>query len=333
MRNTLLLLSCTLLLACGVADDRVRIEGSFSKISRAELYVYSEDGAFDGVDTIRIEDGSFVYERPLAQPAVLTLMFPNLSEIPLVAEPGKVVRVDGDAGQLMATEISGTEENEALTRFRLQNRERPQAEVRMAAHQYIRDHAGTLGALALFRQYFVKAERPDAAVALSLLDAMRQAQPRSTALQRLDARVRPLLRNAPGQALADFSAVTLQGDTVSRRGYLGRPLLVVFFASWNNEGRGMLTAVRRLRRAYGGRLGLLLVSLDVEEAACRRYMESDSLQAVPAVFDSRAFAAPLAQRLGVHYVPGNLLVDAKGGIVARDLDEAALQSRVAALLK
>lgn len=67
MRNPSLLLSGLLLLSCGVPDDRVRVEGSFSKIKQAELYVYSVDGAFDGVDTIRIEDGAFAYERPLAQ--------------------------------------------------------------------------------------------------------------------------------------------------------------------------------------------------------------------------------------------------------------------------
>lgn len=57
---TLLLSVVALLLlaACGPAKDRVRIEGTLSGVNDAEFYVYSEDGAFDGIDTIRISDAS-----------------------------------------------------------------------------------------------------------------------------------------------------------------------------------------------------------------------------------------------------------------------------------
>ena len=41
-----------------------------------------------------------------------------------------------------------------------------------------------------------------------------------------------------------------------------------------------------------------------------------------------AFQSPIAQRLGVRYVPGNILVNAKGRIVGRDLELPALESEL-----
>lgn len=332
MRHFFLLLSSLLLLSCGVSDDRVRIEGNFSHIKQAEFYIYCEDGLTEGLDTLRIEDGKFSYERPLPKKAILTLLFPNFSELYMVAEPGTVIKIEGDAGQLAETDISGTEENEALTKFRLQNLKKSDSETRMAANQFIRDHAGTQAAVALFRLYFAKAENPDPSVALSLLDALKKAQPEDLALKSMDMRLRPVLQNTSGKALPDFRTPTLESGTVAKADFSGRPLLIVFFAAWNNEGRAMMDEVRKLRRAYGTRLGLMLVSLDVEKSRCRKYVEADSLLSVPVAFDGKAFASPLVRQLGVRYLPGNLLVNPEGHIIARDLPTDELHSRVANLM-
>lgn len=329
----LVLLAGTLLpAACGVPEDHIRIEGKFSQIGRAEFCVYCDDGTFAGIDTIVVEKGKFSYERPLARTTVLTLLFPNFYKLDIVAEPGTTVKVQGDASHLAATDISGTEENELLTRFRQQNLNKPERQARMAASQFIRDHSASTAAVALFRQYFLETKDYDPTAA-SLLDALRKAQPRNMSLLALEPQLRPMLKNAPGQLLSDFSTPLLDGGTARRSDYKGRPLLVVFFADWNSEGRGLMSEVRNLRRAFGQRLGLLLVSLDAEESRCRRFLETDSLETAPVVFDGEAFSTPLARLFGVRYVPGTLLVDASGRIVDRDIPQAALRDRVAALLK
>ena len=106
------------LTACGPGKDRVRIKGKLANITTAEFYVFSEDGSFDGVDTIRIEDGQFTYERKLTEPAILTLLYPNFTQTYLVAEPGKTIKMKGDAAKIGDAEITGTDENKMLTEFR-----------------------------------------------------------------------------------------------------------------------------------------------------------------------------------------------------------------------
>lgn len=321
-----------LLAGCGVSDDRCRIEGRLDGIRQAEFYVYGEEDAFDGVDTIRIEDGKFSYERPLSQPAVLTLLYPNFSSTSIIAEPGKVIKMRGDAAKLSEADISGSKENERLTEFRLACVGKPENDSRLAAAQFVRDHPASLAALAVFRKYFATVRTPEPAVVLPLLDVMKKAQPSNTALLSMEARLRPLLETGAGRPCPDFSAVSLTGKKLSRSDFSGRPLLILFWASWNTDCTTQLQTVRRLQRAYPDRLRLMVVSLDASPEVCRRGVEEDSLRNFM-VCEGGAFASPLARRLGVRRVPGNLLVGANGKIVDRDVPVKELEERVGRLLK
>ena len=49
----LLALSALLLAACSQPKDKFIFEGKIAGIQQAEFYVYSDDGALSGVDTIR----------------------------------------------------------------------------------------------------------------------------------------------------------------------------------------------------------------------------------------------------------------------------------------
>lgn len=178
---TLLLSVVALLLlaACGPAKDRVRIEGILSGVNDAEFYVYSEDGAFDGIDTIRISDGKFTYERKLSAPAVLTLLYPNFTQTYIVAEPGHTVKMKGDASKIGESQITGTEQNELLSDFRTKHSNDPANMQKLAAAQFVRENANTLAAVAVFRKYFANQQNPDAAMALKLLDVLKRHSPRS----------------------------------------------------------------------------------------------------------------------------------------------------------
>ena len=48
------------------------------------------------------------------------IVFPNFSEQPVFAEPGKSVTIKGDASHLKEIEIEGTDENKLMNGFRQQ---------------------------------------------------------------------------------------------------------------------------------------------------------------------------------------------------------------------
>ena len=58
--------------------------------------------------------------------------------------------------------------------------------------------------------------------------------------------------------------------------------------------------------------------MDVDREVLRNRLKTDSVD-YPIVCDRKAFESPLVQKLGLHYVPSCMLVDAEGTIVQRDV--------------
>lgn len=327
-----LALLVTLLAACSQPKDQFRFSGHIDGVNQAEIYVYSDDGSIAGVDTIHIAGGDFDYRRTLTRPAVLIILYPNFSQTYVVAEPGAHVKMKGNAARLSEADISGTKENEALTDFRRQIVGKPDGDARLAATQFIRTNKTTLAAYAVFKRYFATAAQPDVAATLSLLADLTAAQPHNAALAGMAGRLREQLALAPGQRLPAFNLRDVDNRPVSAATFAGRPLVVAFAATWSADVEALTGALANIRRAYGSRVGLLVVSLDADAATCRDRLRRDSL-AVPAVCDGRAFAGPVARTFAVDRVPGNLVVDAGGRIVARNVDAGLLQQRVAELVR
>lgn len=329
---SLLLLMLVTLTACGPDKHHVRITGAFKNLDNAEFYVFDNGDKFAGIDTIHIENGKFKSEKKIEGTAILTLLYPNFSRTLVVAEPGAAIHIAADANKLSDVDVSGTDSNERLSKFRHANLDKPATNVRMAAEQYIRDNATTPDGLVLFLEYFATAQQPEAPAALSLLNLLQQKQPDKSLITSLDAYLRPILSNSVRMPLHDFSATALNGTVVSRATLKGKPALIVFWATWSGESSDMLNRVKRLQRAYGGRMQIVTISLDTSIRDCRNRLKADTLS-VPTLCDGRAFRSPLVTQLGVRYVPGNILVDATGRIVARDVAAGDLEQRVSQLLK
>lgn len=320
------------LLSCGPGSDRVRVKGKFRNLDNAEFYVYSETGAFSGIDTIKIEGGKFSFERPCKEAEVLTFLYPNSSRTYIILEPGKTITVRSNAEHLEGTDVSGTEANERFTRFRLKNLDNPPANIHLAAAQYIRDNASHIDGLAAFIQYFSQQEQPNGGEALSLLDALKAGMPQNQAMLQLDQHLRPLLTNAVGQKVAPFAATTTEGNRVNiPQDFAGKPLLITFLASWQSESHVAAQTLNRLRRAFGSQMGYLTISLDIDTHRWAEFAQSDSVNA-PVICDGLSFESPVVNTLGVRYVPGNLLVDRTGHIVGRDLERKELEHHIANLL-
>ena len=88
----ILILFITLVLtSCGVSSGHFKFEGKFLNMNQGEFYVYSPDGGFEGVDTIKVEGGRFTFETECKEDFTIMLVFPNFSEQPIFAKSGKSV--------------------------------------------------------------------------------------------------------------------------------------------------------------------------------------------------------------------------------------------------
>lgn len=165
------------------------MDGRFLHFNQGELYVYSYDGSIAGVDTIKVEAGRFAYEIPCEMPTTLMLVFPNFSEQPVFAEPGKSVSVKADASHLRELKVEGSKENKLMNEFREMIVSVSPPEEKRLAEMFIKDHPESNVSVFLLRKYFVMSLTPDYDKAMELMALLEEKQPKNGTLIRLQAQV------------------------------------------------------------------------------------------------------------------------------------------------
>lgn len=330
-----LLLLLLLLSSCGPDGQHARVKGNIDGINQADVMAYVEDtvpGTIATPDTIHVKRGSFTYDRPISEPTILTLLYPNFSTTTLVVKPGKSVRVKGDANRLGEIEVDGNEDNNLLTEFRKQSFGHSATELQREAATFIRTHAATMAALVLFRDHFVHAECIEQNPTASLLAELKKAQPESALVKQYDKFLAPLLATAPGQKLPSFSSTSIDGKNVASDSYSGKNLLIVFCAQYDPSFYQVRRNARELDESLNeGQLTMLFVSLDVDKQKLENALTYDKLPGT-VIYDGKGLQSPLVTRLGMRYLAGSLLVGSDGKIKARDIPTDQWKNRIPALL-
>lgn len=329
------LLLCALFCSCGPDDRHGRVKGSIEGINEAVVMAYIDDsiaGISGSADSIKMKRGSFSYDREINQPTILTLLYPNFSTTSVVIEPGKTVKVKGDANRLDELEVDGNEDNNLLTEFRHRTFGQSESEVQREAATFIRTRAKTMAATVLYRDVFAAAEHIEANPAETLLSELLKAQPKSPSVQKLAKRMRPLLATAPGKKMPAFSATDVEGKTVSSSSYEGRNLLIVFCAQWDASFYMIKRNARELNENVpSGQLSFVFVSLDADKQAL---LSSNSFAPLPGriIFDGKALQSPLIEQMGMRHISGSILVGPDGKVKARDIPSDEWLNKIPALL-
>lgn len=329
-RFSLFIFGFSLLFGCTGHPKEVRFKGEFEHLEQGEFLIYSTDEALDRLDTLRIQDGLFSYTLPTIQPAMLRILYPNQSELVVFANPGADIVIKGDAQNLSEVEVSGDEENEVYTQFRLETNGKSAAETKRVARDYILEHPTFTMSRYLLTTFFLCDDAAPVDEVTELYDSLCRACPDDLALSKLSARVRSLGLLRVGNPLPDFS-LTLKPNhggngteekTIKRADYQGKLLLIAFWASWKGGSQSALYRARRLRRelkAKGKTIELISYSLDADERQFHRNEERDSVDFY-SYCDFQAFGSPLVQKWGIRELPYIILATPDGRIAAAGSD-------------
>lgn len=315
------------LTACGAGDGRFRIEGRFRNLNRGEFYVYSPDGGTTGRDTIHVADGRFAYEVPLSGRATFILIFPNFSQQVVFGESGKTVKVRGDASHMREMKISGTKDNEQMTDFRMNANGMSPPEVKEAAVAFVKANPRSPVSVYLVNHYLVSVADPDYVKAAELLYVMLKETPGNGRLALFLKQVESLKASSIGNRLPQFSATDIDGNEVTRSNLMGKVNVVSVWSSWNYDSQNMQRWLFELKRDYGDSLAVVSVCVDARVADCRRWVEADSID-WPNICDGKMWESPLLSTFGLFTVPGNVVADAGGTIVARNLNTSKMREQV-----
>lgn len=331
MKRLIYLTLTLVLVACGTRRGYFNLDGRLLNLNQGEFYVYSPDGVFDGVDTIKVEGGRFTFETQCKQSGTLVIVFPNFSEVPVFAEPGEDVTVKGDASHLKEIEIKGTKENELMTSFRQQLVKASPPEELAYAEKFVKNNPSTAASVYVLRKYFVVSPDADIDKASVLADVVYKAQPKNGEVARIVRYLKMMKRNSSGASIPSFSAQDINGKGVTDSYLRGKVAVVYTWADWSYESRNMRDRLLRLKEEYGNRLALLGISLDASRNTCRLSLRNDSTSSA-AICDQMMFESPLLETFGLGRVSDNIIYNAQGRIVERGLNINEIETKLKALL-
>ena len=320
------------LVSCGNNTGRFRIEGRLRGINQGELYIYSPDGGMQDLDTIKVADGRFVYVAYVEKPATFVLVFPNFSEQPVFANPGGSVEIEGNASRLREMEITGTKENDRMTEFRQTISEMTPPEIRQAVIHFVKDNPQALGSIYLVNKHFIQTADPDYDTASKLVSELLQKQQDNERLALLDGQLKTFSHVVKGKTLPAFTAKDLQGKVVSNSSLKGKVNVISVWSTWSFESHSIQRALKQLKKRYREQLNILSFCVDGGTKDCLRTIERDSIQ-WSTVCDGMMWETPALQKLGLSTVPGNIVTNEKGEIVATNLNIEELKKKIESILK
>ncbi len=116
----------------------------------------------------------------------------------------------------------------------------------------------------------------------------------------------------PGTLLPEWSLQTSDGRAVSSASLRGKPVLMLFWATWCPYCRTLMPGIQRIHEEYGPQ-GLMVLAMNIrEDADPVAHMRERGF-----TFTLLPNADPVANRFGVPGTPTTLFVDGEGRLVYR----------------
>lgn len=253
-------LVCT---SCGTDSRHFRIDGRLLHLNQGEFYVYSPDGTINGLDTIKVQAGRFSYEVACDRPMTLMIVFPNFTEQPVFAQPGKSVDLKGDASHLKEMTVKGTKDNELMNKFREMIRNAAPPEMKKCAQLFVQDHPESRVGAYLVDRYFIHDANPDTKTAVRLVDLMIEKQPENGYLKRQKRQLTASFVATKGADIPNVLGTTVDGRTIGRVQLTKAPVTVVCaLATWKYESMSQFRRLAAYAASQQGRVAVVGVSID-----------------------------------------------------------------------
>lgn len=135
-----------------------------------------------------------------------------------------------------------------------------------------------------------------------------------------------------GTKAPDFALPNPEGKTVRLSDHFGKYILVDFWAAWCGPCRRENPNVVKVFNKFKDKgFTVFGVSLDSDKSAWVKAIEKDGLN-WPQVSDLKFWDSAPAKLYGIRGIPGNVLLDRSGNIIARNLRGVELENKIAELL-
>lgn len=199
---------------------------------------------------------------------------------------------------------------------------------------YIRQNPSSPLAFFALQQYS-GATMPKPRESLELFNLLPQQMKMSHDGQRMHTLIVRNINASPGKEAINFTQTDMNGNTVTLSSFRGKTVLINFWASWCGPCRALDPKLVQLYNTYkNDNFAIINVSLDKPGAKedWLKAIGDDHLSDITQVTDLRFWNNAVAQLYGIVTLPQNVLINANGVIVARDLKPHQLSEKIGALV-
>lgn len=312
-----LILFLLLLTSCGEGGSVFTLKGKMQNMNQAEFYIYSYGNGTSTFDTISVNRGAFTYTTSVEQPTTMILVFPNMSELPIIAQRGKTAKLEADASHLREAKVGGSKENKELSDLRISLLGQPLADQRKQVAEYITQHPTSPVSTYLFVRYYIQEKAGNTNDAHRLISMIQKAQPENTQVKSLAEHFASTAPSAVGKKVPTFNVTCVDGKSFSNKRFEGKKGIICTWASWNYQSTHVISEVRRIHNEKRSQVEVLSINLDATKKTAETKYLPDSLQ-VPTYCDGLLFQGELISQLGITSVPELIYIE-QGKIKQRNL--------------
>ncbi len=313
--------------SCGPKGNGFRIEGRLKGMQPGEIYIYNQSDAQARFDTLKVKDGSFVYEGNATQPTPYVLVFQNGLEQVVFADGGQTLEYSASANDMKNYEVKGSDENTLLNEFRKETAKMTAIKTKAAARSFIEGHPASPVSVYMLDRYFVQDTDIDYDELMTLVKLLRKNMEDNIFLINLETDIGIIQNGMTGHKIPAVQMTTKTGKTVDLGKHTKPFTLVGFWSTWVNEAWDFMSALRTYATGYSNEMQVVAVSLDNQIYKWEEFVRSDSLT-LDNVCDGKSWNSDYARKFGVRQLPFFVLADKTGKILVSGKTTDAMKKEV-----
>lgn len=330
MKKTIYLLLTTLLLTTGCSEKtNFTLKGEISGLTSDTLLAYYLAPEYK-IDTIICQKGKFEYTFTPDTLNVFNLLFNTEESLPIFADKGQTVKIKGTTTDF---EIEGEGENKLMNEIFSLLRNTSEEKTMDIVDSLIQANKYSFTNLYLLDKYYANDEYADFEHINKLIESQSGIIKDSPYIIDLQSRIAHLSAKQKNLSIANLNGQDRKGEKIkwptSRENYI----LVDFWASWHPESvAAQDSLVNVLKELKKEKFLVYSVSLDMDKEAWLKASDRDTTQWYQ-VCDFKGWNNNILKNQGVQELPFNILLDKNKRIIAKNVREKELITKVKGFIK
>ncbi len=135
-----------------------------------------------------------------------------------------------------------------------------------------------------------------------------------------------------GDVAPDFTAETIDGQTIKLSDFRGKTVLLDFWATWCSPCVAEMPNIKQALDKFGscGDLVVIGISLDQDPTTVKQFIKRKEIP-WPQICKGPAEENPIAKKYNVSGIPATFLIDPQGKVAAKDIQSTALDQALTKL--